>query len=67
MGQVIENHISMYYEILTDQENTIILLCQHLRKCITLLEAYTDIDKEEQFLASIEEKQGIITESEDKQ
>lgn len=59
--------MSMYEELLRDQENTIILLCQHLRKCITLLEAYSDIDKEEQFLANVEEKQGITTESEDKQ
>lgn len=59
--------MSMYEELLRDQENTIILLCKHLRKCITLLEAYSDIDKEEQFLADIEEKQGITTESEDKQ
>ena len=59
--------MSMYEELLRDQENTIILLCQHLRKCITLLEAYSDIDKEEKFLADIEEKQGITTESEDKQ
>lgn len=59
--------MSMYEELLRDQENTIILLCKHLRKCITLLEAYSDIDKEEKFLADIEEKQGIIAESEDKQ
>ena len=59
--------MSMYEELLRDQENTIILLCKHLRKCITLLEAYSDIDEEEKFLADVEEKQGITTESEDKQ
>ena len=59
--------MSMYEELLRDQENTIILLCKHLRKCITLLEAYSDIDEEEKFLADVEEKQGIVTESEDKQ
>lgn len=59
--------MGMYEDILTDQENTIILLCQHLRRCITLLEAYSDIDKEEEFLASIEERRGISTESEDTQ
>ena len=54
--------MSMYEEMLRDQENTIILLCQHLRKCITLLEAYADMDREEQFLAEIEKKQGIESE-----
>ena len=54
--------MSMYEDILRDQENTIILLCQHLRKCITLLEAYVDMDREEQFLAEVEKKQGIESE-----
>ena len=54
--------MSMYEDILRDQENTIILLCQHLRKCITQLEAYADMDREEQFLAEIEKKQGIESE-----
>lgn len=51
--------MSMYEDILRDQENTIILLCQHLRKCITLLEAYADMDDEEKFLAEMMKKQGI--------
>ena len=54
--------MSMYEDILRDQENTIILLCQHLRKCITLLEAYTDMDDEEKFLAETMKKQGIESE-----
>ena len=54
--------MSMYEELLRDQENTIILLCQHLRKCITLLEAYSDIDKEEKFLADTLKKQGLESE-----
>ena len=58
--------MSMYEDILRDQENTIILLCQHLRKCITLLEAYADMDREEQFLAEIEKKQGIESEDTEK-
>lgn len=54
--------MSMYEDILRDQENTIILLCQHLRKCITLLEAYADMDDEEKFLAETMKKQGIESE-----
>lgn len=54
--------MSMYEELLRDQENTIILLCQHLRKCITLLEAYADMDDEEKFLAEMMKKQGIESE-----
>lgn len=54
--------MSMYEDILRDQENTIILLCQHLRKCITLLEAYADMDDEEKFLAEMMKKQGIESE-----
>lgn len=54
--------MSMYEDILRDQENTIILLCQYLRKCITLLEAYTDMDDEEKFLAETMKKQGIKSE-----
>ena len=54
--------MSMYEDILRDQENTIILLCQHLRKCLTLLEAYTDIDEEEKFLADTLKKQGLESE-----
>ncbi len=56
MGQVIENHISMYYEILTDQENTIIESCKHLRRLITLLAQYTDMTEEEKYLESMEKK-----------
>lgn len=51
--------MSMYEDILRDQENTIILLCQHMRKLITLLSAYTDMQKEEEFLDEILRKQGI--------
>ena len=51
--------MSMYEDTLRDQENTIILLCQHLRKCITLLEAYADMYDEEKFLAETMKKQGI--------
>ena len=54
--------MSMYEDMLRDQENTIILLCQHLRKCITLLEAYADMDDEEKFLAETMKKQGIESE-----
>ena len=54
--------MSMYEEMLRDQENTIILLCQHLRKCLTLLEAYADMDEEEKFLAETMKKQGIESE-----
>lgn len=56
MGQVIENHISMYYEILTDQENTIIESCKHLRRLITLLAQYTDMTDEEKFLEGVEKR-----------
>lgn len=59
--------MSMYEDILTDQENTIIKVCKHMRRLITLLSQYTDMTNEEKFLADIEEKQGIITESKDKQ
>lgn len=55
--------MSMYEEMLRDQENTIILLCQHLRKCLTLLEAYADMDEEEKFLEEIEKKNGIESEA----
>lgn len=51
--------MSMYEEMLRDQENTIILLCRHLRKCLTLLEAYADMDEEEKFLDDIMKKRGI--------
>ena len=54
--------MSMYEDILRDQENTIILLCQHLRKCLTLLEAYADMDEEEKFLADTLKKQGLESE-----
>lgn len=49
----------MLVDIIKDQENTIILLCQHMRKLITLLSAYTDMQKEEEFLDEILRKQGI--------
>lgn len=51
--------MSMLVDIIKDQENTIILLCQHMRKLITLLSAYTDMQKEEEFLDEILRKQGI--------
>lgn len=54
--------MSMYEEMLRDQENTIILLCKHQRQLLTLLEAYMDMDREEQFLADIEKKNGIESE-----
>lgn len=59
--------MGMIEEMLTDQENTIIKMCKHMRRLITLLSQYTDMTDEEKFLASIEKKQGITTESEDKQ
>ena len=54
--------MGMYEDIIRDQENTIILLCQHLRKCLTLLEAYADMDEEEKFLADTLKKQGLESE-----
>lgn len=58
--------MGMYDEIILDQENTIILLCQHMRRLITLLSAYTAIDKEEKFLMDVIKKQDIdIEESEE--
>ena len=51
--------MSMYEDILRDQENTIILLCQHMRKLLTIVEAYADMDEEEKFLAEMMKKQGI--------
>ena len=54
--------MGMYDEMFRDMENTIILLCQHLRKCITLLEAYADMDEEEKFLADTLKKQGLESE-----
>ena len=51
--------MSMLIDVVKDQENTIILLCQHMRKLITLLSAYTDMQKEEEFLDEILRKQGI--------
>lgn len=58
--------MSMYVDLIKDQENTIILLCQHLQKCITLLEAYADMDDEEKFLAETMKKQGIESEDTEK-
>ena len=55
----------MYDEMFRDLENTIILLCQHMRKLLTLLEAYTDMDKEEEFLSEIEKKYGVESEDDD--
>lgn len=55
--------MGMYEDIIRDQENTIILLCKHQRQLLTLLEAYMDMDKEEQFLAEIEKKNGIESEA----
>lgn len=51
--------VSMYKELLTDQENTIIELCKHMRRLITLLERYAEMDREERFLAEVENKHGI--------
>lgn len=51
--------MSMYEDILRDQENTIILLCQHMRRLLTIVEAYADMDEEEKFLVEVMEKQGI--------
>lgn len=51
--------MGMYDEMFRDMENTIILLCQHMRKLLTLLEAYTDMDEEEKFLSDIMKKHGI--------
>ena len=51
--------MSMYEDILRDQENTIILLCQHMRRLLTIVEAYADMDEEEKFLAETMKKQGI--------
>lgn len=51
--------MGMYDEMLRDQENTIITLCQHMRKLITLLSAYTDMSKEEKYLDEVLRKQGI--------
>lgn len=55
--------MGMYDEMLRDQENTIIVLCKHLRRCLTLLEAYADMDEEEKFLEGIEKKNGIESEA----
>ena len=52
----------MYEDILRDQENTIILLCQHMRRLLTIVEAYADMDEEEKFLAETMKKQGIESE-----
>lgn len=57
--------MGMYDEMFRDLENTIILLCQHMRKLLTLLEAYTDMDKEEEFLSEIEKKYGVESEDDD--
>ena len=54
--------MSMYEDILRDQENTIILLCQHMRRLLTIVEAYADMDEEEKFLAETMKKQGIESE-----
>lgn len=54
--------MSMYEDMLKDQENTIILLCRHMRRLLTLLEAYADMDKEEQFLSEVMKKNGIESE-----
>lgn len=54
--------MGMYDEMLRDQENTIIVLCKHLRRCLTLLEAYADMDEEEKFLADTLKKRGLESE-----
>ena len=51
--------MSMYEDILRDQENTIILLCQHMRRLLTIVAASADMDEEEKFLAETMKKQGI--------
>lgn len=57
--------MGMYDGMLQDLTNTVILLCQHMRKLLTLLEAYTDMDKEEKFLSEIEKKYGAESEDDD--
>lgn len=54
--------MGMYDEMLTAQLNTIIELCQHMRKLLTLLEAYADMDAEEKFLADVEKRHDITPE-----
>lgn len=56
------DRFSMYREMLTDQENTIILLCKHMRRLLTLLEACYDMEQEERFLSDVEQKNGISEE-----
>lgn len=51
--------MGMYDEIILDQENTIIILCKHMRRLVTLLKQYKDIESEEKFLDAVEEKNGI--------
>lgn len=43
-------------EMLTDQENTIIEMCKHMRRLITLLSQYTDMTNEEKFLEGVEKR-----------
>ena len=47
--------MGMLEEMLTDQENTIIEMCKHMRRLITLLSQYTDMT-EEQFLEGVEKR-----------
>lgn len=51
--------MGMYDEIILDQENTIINMCKHIRRLITLLGQYTDMRCEEEFLEAVEKKNGI--------
>lgn len=53
--------MSMYLDMLTDQENTIIVLCEHMKSLLTLLSAYIDTEeaeKEWELLRRIEKKVG---------
>lgn len=56
---VSDDKFSMYREMLTDHENTIILLCKHMRRLLTLLEACYDMEAEERFLSDVEQKNAI--------
>lgn len=49
----------IYKDLIDDLMNTVIVMCQHMRKLLTLLEVYTDMDEEEKFLDDIMKKHGI--------
>lgn len=51
--------MGMYDEMILDQANTIILMCKHMRRMITLLEQYTDMESEERFLDAVIKKNGL--------